>query len=82
MRGKGGWGRELGERGEKEEQGRGERGAKNSGEERWKGIGVTPFYQTTPEVNNPFLDNMRLQIREEAHSQGWNASVWHCRPHQ
>jgi predicted ATPase len=46
------------------------------------GSGVTPYYQTTPEVNDLPLDNTRLQIRWKAHSQDWNASVWHCRPHQ
>ena len=30
--------------------------------------GVTPYHQTTPEVNTVSLDNKRFQIRLEAHT--------------
>lgn len=45
-------------------------------------LGVLPSHQTTSEINKLMLDNRRLQIRWEAHSLSWNASVWHYRPHQ
>ncbi len=44
--------------------------------------GVTPYDQTTPEINTLNLDNTRLQIRWEAHIPDWNATVWCCRHHR
>src|SRR6266487_2479134 len=37
---------------------------------------LSPYYQTTPEVNIVHLESRPFQIRWEAHTQDWNEGAW------
>src|SRR6266849_8879733 len=39
--------------------------------------GVTPYDQTTSEVNTLHLESKPFQIRWEAHTQDWNGAAWY-----
>ncbi len=43
-------------------------------------FGVTPYYQTTLEVNTLHLESRPFQTRWEVHTPGWNGGAW-CYTH-
>jgi hypothetical protein len=49
-------------------------------EEEWEIHGVTPYNQTTLEVNIVHLASKPFQIRWVAHTQDWNEAAW-CYTH-